>query len=111
MLQDNMQNITLYLVGWTLLGAFGCWLTIFSINRILKRSRDWCNAVGVTSWALMSSGILYAYHFFEDANMAAHHEANIGFFVVVVAVWLAFSLLGTVFGALIVTLLPIVGRR
>ncbi|SFO44242.1 hypothetical protein SAMN05428984_4274 [Sphingomonas sp. OK281] len=106
-----MQDTTLYLVGWTLLGSLGCWLTTFSLNRILKRSRDWCNAVGVTSWALMSSGILYAYYFFKNADMAAHHEANIGFFVVVVAVWLAFSLLGTIFGALIVTLSPTVERR
>lgn len=102
--------MTLYFVGWTVIGSVACWLTAFCINRVFKRPREWCATVGAVSWALASSAAIYAFYCIKGADMAAHHRMNVGFLVVVLALWVALSFLGTVFGALLATVC-VAGRR
>ncbi|TPG54341.1 hypothetical protein [Sphingomonas glacialis] len=105
------DTMTLYFLGWTVIGSVGCWLTAFGLNRVFKRSREWCATVGAVSWAFASSAAIYAFYCVKSADLAAHHRMNVGFLVVMLAVWFAFSFLGTVFGALLATLSSAVGRR
>lgn len=103
--------MTLYFLGWTVAGTFGCWCTAFGFRRVFRRSREWSVTVGTISWALASSAAVSAFYGVTGADMAAHHQMNVGFLVVTMALWFAFSFLGSVFGALLATLSSAVGRR
>jgi hypothetical protein len=102
------NSYVLALAALTLGGMFGSFLSIALLDRATKLPPDWAGFVGLVSWFALSSGAVWLRFTQIDNALAAQHDRNIGVLVAYLAIWIALSVIGTLLGGILASL---VGRR
>lgn len=102
------SSYVLALAALTVGGMFGAFLSIALLDRATKLSPNWAGFVGLVSWFALSSTAVWLRFTQIDNALAAQHARNVGALVVYIAVWIALSVIGTLLGGILASL---VGRR